>query len=71
MQEMAREVLAGRRLRDAATSDAYGEALFRNYVKFWKKIERLPGDERRRLMESSEKTLARLRAMLESKEKRV
>lgn len=69
LQEMAREVLSGRRsLRDVATSDVYGEALFENCTRFWKKVERLPEDERRRLMESSANTLVKLRAKLESRE---
>jgi dihydroneopterin aldolase len=67
---MAREVLSGRRrLRDMAGSDVYGEALFKNYASFWKRIERLPEDERRRLMESSAKALAKLRAGLEEERK--
>lgn len=69
LQEMARDVLSGRqRLRDAATSEAYGDALFGNYTKFWKKVERLPEDERRRLMGRSENALGKLRTKLESRE---
>ncbi|MEV5748308.1 hypothetical protein AB0L00_10855 [Actinoallomurus sp. NPDC052308] len=67
LQEMAREVLAGRlKLRDAVKTEAYGQALFGDYQEFWQKIEQRPVAERKRLAASSEQMLARLRAKLEA-----
>jgi hypothetical protein len=65
LQEMAREVLAGRlRLRHAVTSEAYGGAVFDGYEKFWAKLEQRSPEERERLVESGNKMLAKLRGKL-------
>jgi hypothetical protein len=66
LREMAREVLAGRvSLREAATSDQYGRALFDKYDRFWRRLQQYSVEEQERLARSGKKTLERVKTKLE------
>lgn len=68
LQEMAKEVLAGRiSLREAATSDQYAHALFDKYGRFWERLKQRP-DQQQRLVDSGQKSLEKIRGRLGSAE---
>lgn len=68
LKEMADAVLSGRvSLRQAAASDAYGQAIATGFDRFWSRYERLSESQRRRAVEAGDAQLARIRTRLADK----
>jgi hypothetical protein len=62
LQEMARDVLAGRLdLRQAALSDVYGSGLFDSFTNFWEHYERLSPTDQEQLAQAADAQLADIR----------
>lgn len=62
LQEMARDVLAGRiALRQALTSDAYGSDFVDGFTRFWERYEKLAPSRQQKLIRAGEAYLDTLR----------
>jgi hypothetical protein len=65
LKEMAESVLSGRTsLRQAAASEAYGQAIETGFDRFWSRYERLSEAQRRRAVEEGDAQLRRIRTRL-------
>lgn len=68
LKEMADAVLSGRiGLRQAAASDAYGQAIATGFDRFWSRYEHLSESQRRRAVEAGDAQLRRIRTRLAAK----
>jgi hypothetical protein len=65
LKEMAESVLSGRTsLRQAAASDAYGQAIATGFDRFWSRYEGLSEAQQRRAVEKGDAQLRRIRTRL-------